>query len=279
MPNAAKKGARELIDVPTDLKDNDDSRYSAHSYGIAAMARVLTRFERWDDLLDSAQIPWRDIPLDNMNKPYFEARAWFGKGDRDKAEKSIAAHAGAKKELEKLKAFTDTYNLQEKELKARLALALGETIRGLGMLAEAAEAEFDMQRQYADPPMYPESLYDSLGEAYLAAKSPGLAAQAFEKALELTRMDLFALSGLVRAYAAIGEKEKSSEMMGRLLYVTADAEPGLKPLERARATGIEGRPHDASPAPQRSYVRTSLEKFRPRRSAATFGPPSKSSGR
>lgn len=263
MPNAAKKGARELIDVPTDINDNDDSRYSAHSYGIAAMARVLTRFERWDDLLDSAQIPWRDISLDNMNKPYFEARAWFGKGDREKAEKSLAAHAGAKKELEKLKDFADTYNLQEKELKARLALALGETIRGLGMLAEAAETEYDMQRQYADPPMYPESLYDSLGEAYLAAKSPGLAAQAFEKALELTRMDLFALSGLVRAYAATGEQEKASEMMGRLLYVTADAEPGLKPLERARATGIQGRPHDASAAPQRSYVRTSLEKFGP----------------
>ena len=62
--------------------------------------------------------------------------------------------------------------MKQKELKARLALARGETIRGLGMLAEAAQTEFEMQSHYADPPMYPESLYDSLGEAYLAAKSP-----------------------------------------------------------------------------------------------------------
>jgi peroxiredoxin len=263
MPKAAMKGARELIDVPTDPKDNDDSQHTAHTFGIAAMARVLTRFQHWDDLLDGKHIPWREIPLDRINKPYFEARAWLGKGDLDKAEKALAAHTAAKKELEQLKPFTDMYNLQEKELKARFALARGETIRGLGMLAEAAQAEFEMQSRYADPPAYPESLYDSLGEAYLTAESPGLAALAFEKGLELTRMDLFALSGLVRAYAATGEREKAQEMMGRLLYVTADAESGLKPLELAKATGIEGTPHDSSPAPQRSYLRTSLEKFGP----------------
>ena len=53
------------------------------------------------------------------------------------------------------------------------------------------------------------------------------AAQAFEKALELTRMDLFALSGLVRAYAAIGEQGKASEMMGRLLAREHPAEADL----------------------------------------------------
>src|SRR5207249_6251554 len=84
-----------------------------------------------------------------------------------------------------------------------------------------------------------------------------------EKALELTRMDLFALSGLVRAYAATGDRAKAEEMMGRLLYITADAEPGLKPIELAKATGLNAKPHDPSPASQRNYVRTSLEKYGP----------------
>ena len=56
--------------------------------------------------------------------------------------------------------------------------------KGLGWLSDAAQKEFDLQREYADPPTYPEALYNSLGEAYLTAKSPGLAAEAFEKALD-----------------------------------------------------------------------------------------------
>src|SRR5579872_7221492 len=40
MPQAAMKGARELIDVPSDPKDNDDSLQSSHSFGIAGMARA-----------------------------------------------------------------------------------------------------------------------------------------------------------------------------------------------------------------------------------------------
>ena len=84
-----------------------------------------------------------------------------------------------------------------------------------------------MQRKYADPPFYPEALYNSLGEAYLDAKSPLLAAKAFEKALTLTHNDLFALSGLVRAYAAAGEKTKAQDAMARLLFVTSDADKGL----------------------------------------------------
>ena len=68
-----------------------------------------------------------------------------------------------------------------------------------------------MQREYADPPVYPESLYNALGEAYLAAKSPKLAAESFEKALDLTRMDFFALSGLVRAYDAFDDATKANK--------------------------------------------------------------------
>jgi peroxiredoxin len=92
-----------------------------------------------------------------------------------------------------------------------------------------------------------------------------LGAQAFEKALELTRNDLFALSGLVRAYAALGEKAKAEDAMARLLFVASDADPGLPIIQRAKATGITAAPRDSSPAPQRNYVLTSLERFGPNR--------------
>jgi peroxiredoxin len=263
MPDAAIFGVRQLIDAPQDPKDNNDGGFSSHSYGIAGLARALTKFERWDDLLNEKTIPWRDIFRDKVNKAYFESRAHLGKRDREKAEKSIAAHLALKKDLDKNKGFEQIFNIQETELKARLALLRGDTITGLGMLADAAQREFDMQKQYADPPQYPEALYNALGEVYLENKSPLLAAKAWEKALELTRNDIFALSGLVRAYHALGEKTKAEGAMARLLYTASDAQPGLRIIEAAKATGVNAAPRDSSPASQRNYLRTSLDQFGP----------------
>jgi peroxiredoxin/tetratricopeptide (TPR) repeat protein len=265
MAQAAIFGARQLIDAPLDPETNADAFNSSHSYGIASLARALLKFERWDDLLKENNIPWRDILFDKINRAYYEARAYLGKGDLDKAEKSMAAHAALKGEVEKNKAWPvgQVYEIQEPDLKGRLTLARGETLTGLKFLSDAAEKEFDFQRMYADPPIYPESLYNGLGEAYLRTRSPLLAEEAFEKALDLTHNDLWALSGMVRAAAALGEKAKAEDAMARLLYVTADADKGLAILQRATATGVIATPRDSSPGAQRNYLRTSLEKFGP----------------
>jgi peroxiredoxin len=265
MVKAAIFGARQLIDAPLDPQANNDAPRSSHSFGIQALARALVKYERWDDLLDEKTIPWRDIYADKVDKAYFHARAYLGKGALEKAQKSIEEHAALKKDLEKnQKGMTGSiYPIQALDLRGRLALARGESLEGLALLSDAAQREFDLQRTYADPPFYPESLYNSLGEAYLQTKSPVLGAQAFEKALTLVHNDLFALSGLVRAYAAAGEKAKAEDAMGRLLFVSADADKGLGVLVRAEAAGIHATPHDSSPGPQRNYLRTSLEQFGP----------------
>lgn len=263
MADAAIFGARQLIDAPLDPQGNDTSPNSSRSYGISSMARALTKYERWDDLLKENNIPWRDIFKDKIDKNYFEARAYLGKGELDKAENSMEAHSALKSDLEKNKGATDYYETQALDLKGRILLAQGYTLEGLQALTRAAEKEFDLQRQYADPPQYPESLYNSLGEAYLKAKSPALAAVAFEKALTLTKSDLFALSGLVRAYSSVGDKPKAEDAMARFLFVTADADKNLPIVSRTMETGIKAQPRDASPRAQRNYLRTSLEKFGP----------------
>jgi peroxiredoxin len=265
MVDAAISGARQLIDAPLDPKGNADNQRSTHSYGIAALSRALLKFERWDDLLNAKTIPWRDIPLDKMNKAYFETRAHLGKGQLEAAEKSFALHSAVKKDLEKDKSLDRTFGIQQNELKGRLAIARGDAIIGLGLLAAAADAEATMQREYSDPPAYPQNLLNELGEAYLDAKSPLLAAQAFEKALALTHMDLFALSGLVRARAALGEKAKAEDAMARLRFVAADANPGIPSVDRAKASAVTAEPRDAAPAPQRNYRLFSLERFGPQR--------------
>ena len=261
MPHAAEFGARQLIDAPAD----PDAPRDTFSTGLRALARVLVKYERWDDLLKDGNVPWHDTYADKVDKSYFRARAYLGKGDLDKAEKAISEHTTLGKELEKNKggAVGDTYPIQDLELRGRLALARKETLQGLGWLADAAQKEFDLQTAYADPPLYPEVIYNGLGEAYLQTRSPLLAAEAFEKALTLTKSDIFSLSGLVRAYAAAGERAKAEDAMGRLLFVAADADKGVALLDRAKATGITAKPRDSAPAPQRNYLRTSLERFGP----------------
>src|SRR5205814_10578868 len=45
----------------------------------------------------------------------------------------------------------------------------------------------------------------------------------------------------------------------------SDADAGLKIVQLARATGITANPRDSSPASQRNYALTSLERFGPNR--------------
>jgi peroxiredoxin/tetratricopeptide (TPR) repeat protein len=263
MVDAAIFGARQLIDAPHDPEENNDDWRSSQSYGIFALARALAKFERWDEILDGKTIPWRDLYRDKAYKTYYVARARLAKGEVDEAGKSIREHEDLKKDLEKNKDFEEIYNIQTEELDARRALARGETLEGLGMLAQAATHEAEFQHQYADPPLYPAALYADLGDAYLKAKSPGLAREAFEKALELTKNDLFALSGLVRTNAALGEKAKAEDAMARLLYVTANADQGLKALELAKATGVKAAPRANVPVAERNYARVPLDKYGP----------------
>lgn len=263
MFDAAWAGARQLVDAPLDPQRNSDNPYSTHSQGMRALPRALLKFQKWDKLLEPGVIPWREGVEDRMNKTYAEARAWFGKGNLTQAQKSIEAHGKVKKDAEANSLLKGFYAVQVLELKARLALARGDALTGLGLLADAAEKQFTQQREYADPPIYPEVLYTALGEAYLDSKSPGLAEQAFNRSLQLVKNDLFALSGLVRAQAALGEKAKAADAMARLLFVTRNADAGLRPVELARATGITAEPRETTPAPQRNYARVPLAAYGP----------------
>ncbi|MDX2152180.1 MAG: redoxin domain-containing protein [Bryobacteraceae bacterium] len=261
MVEAAVFGARQLIDAPLDPQHNGEHPYSSHTQGLRSLVRTLVKYERWNELLNPKAIPWRDIAADKLWKAYVETRAHTALGNTGLAEKAFAAHQKLKEEGEK--ADKTLFEIQTLDLRARLALAAGETLPGLALLSDAAEKQFEMQSHDNDPPRYPEVLYNALGRAYLEAQSPALAGQAFEKALKLTRNDLFALAGLVESYQAVGEAEKAKSAMARLRFVTLGADKGLKPLERAAATKVEAEAKDESPRPQRIYTKATLEQYGP----------------
>lgn len=263
MVERALSGARQLVAAPLDPKQNSDNWRSAHSQGLFAWMRGLLRFERWDELLDAGQIPWREIFYDRMLQRYSRTRAYLGKANLYEAEKNWEEFAGLEKELEKQKEFETIYRILALELRARLLLAQGETLPGLTLLMQAAEKQAKMEREDSDPPKYPQLLYTVLGDVYLQEKSAALALAAYEKALQLSRNDIFALSGKVRALATLERKREGEEALAALLFTTSEADKNLAVLERALATGLKATPKDNSPAAQRNYARTPLDQFGP----------------
>jgi peroxiredoxin len=263
MADAAIFGARQLIDAPKDPKNNSDAPYSSHSQGIRAMLRALVKFQRWNELLDSRTIPWRDLYVDKITHAYADTRAHLGLAELDKAEGAFARHAKLRDELEKNKGQEKLYNMQAEELKGRLLIARGETVQGLALLTDAAEKTFEEQLSDNDPPNYPESLYIAVGEAYLKSKSPKLAAEAFEKALVLTRNDIFALAGLVEARHALGQRVEAERALQQLLFTASGADKGVRLVERALSSGLKVQPKNYAPRPERNYPQVSLERFGP----------------
>ncbi len=262
MERSAIAGGKELLQNPIDPKYDRASWRSTVHQGMWSLARTLVKFERWKELLDPKTIPWDDLTTAKLWKSYCEARAHLGLGDLDKAEKAIKANAEVKL-AEGEKYYEVSKKIMQLELTGLLRLARGEVMEGLTALGEAAQKHYEHQLHDNDPPSYPNSVYVVLGRAYLDRKSPLLAAEAFEKGLDLVRNDAFALSGLVEAYHAMGEKAKAERAMARLLAVWADADPNLPAMARAKATGVVAQAKDESPLPQRNYLRTSLEKFGP----------------
>jgi len=261
MPGAAAAGARELLAAPRDPGlNNADDPISAWSAGIGALMGVFVKYDCWDDILGGA-IPWRETLPDRVWKAYCETLAHLGKGDVENARKTFAAHSalagGVRKNGDEW--IQKLHPIQSLELRARLEIAAGKAQRGIALLTEAAKQEAAFRHDHSDPPIYPVCLDDALGETCLALERPAQAVAAFNRALATMANDGFALAGLVEANRALGKMDSARDALSRLLFVWADAEPHLKPLERAKSAGLIAEPRDNSPSTQRDYRKVLAE--------------------
>jgi peroxiredoxin/tetratricopeptide (TPR) repeat protein len=265
LPAEAIRGARELLAVPLDPKLNVATRMSPHWQGVSALARALVKFERWDDILKEGSIPWGDSVRDRLGRRYAEAMAHIGRKDVEAATKAVDEHGALKSDVDKEPGQITKlqFAVQDLELRGALALLKGDAIDGIALLIQAAPKELEFRASYDDPPAYPTLMWAKIGYAYLDQASAKLAVEAFNRALKAVPNDGFSLAGLVQAHHALGENKLASDALGRLEAVWSDAEPGLRWLAAARATGVKSPPIDRSPAKQRSYRRTSLDQFGP----------------
>ncbi len=271
MAEAAIGRGRQLLAAPLDPRYNNPESANSLEHrpfdlGLTVLTRALVKFERWETILEPGAIPFHDKSVvHQMIKAYVEGLAHLGLGNLIEADDRLAK---LKKLLTVARKQETAYAVPDfgfviPEVEGLLALARGDQLEGLRLLTDAAERELKVREEFNDPPSQPRVVYNVVGETYLKMKSPRLAVQAFEKALEAVRNDPMAFSGLAQAHFALGEKEKAAEYYGRLLFVWSDADPGLRWMESAKALGLTPQPKDVSPAPQRNYRKTNLDHFGP----------------
>jgi peroxiredoxin/tetratricopeptide (TPR) repeat protein len=264
LPTEAIRGARELLAVPLDPKQNGPTGQTPYWQGLSALSRALIKYEKWDEILREGSIPWRDQLRDKIGRSYAEAMAHLGKKDREGAQQAVDDHAALKAEAEKGNStIKRQFEVQDLELRGSLALLKGEAIEGLRLLTEAAPKELEQRGYYDDPPFYPTLMWSKIGYAYLEQQSAKLAVEAFNKALKAVPNDPFTLAGLVRAHHALGENRAAADGLARLEFVWSDAEPGNRWLRDAVSTGVKAEPVDRAPAKQRNYLKTTLSQFGP----------------
>ena len=264
LPSEAIRGARELLAVPLDPKLNDATRFSPHWQGVAALARALIKFERWDEILAAGRsrgarrcaIVWAAAMPRRSRRSRRRIRPRTSRvGGLRRLKKDIEKPENASYKLQ--------FEVQLLELQGTYALKSGDAIKGLMQLTEAAPKELALRAEYDDPPFFPTLMYSKLGYAYLSQNSPKLAADAFERALETVQ------ERSVRA------RRTGTRPAGARRHEGGDAGTRTRAprLERRRARvalarrgARDGHPAtalDVSPGPQRNYRDMGLDKFGP----------------
>jgi peroxiredoxin len=249
MADAAIANARNMLEIPVDPENDDDRSQGGgiRERGQLGLIRALIKFERWDEIRREGSISWADTPADNLRKAYGLGLAELAAGDVLAAKKQLAALRKVEDTLEDKSAQQDEFEIMWRELTALSRIREGEHLPGLQLLLEAAEREFVLRKYYDDPPDFPRMLYTVLGEVYLDLQSPRLAVDAFKKTLELVPNDGMALSGLVRAYTALGDALHADDALARFEHVWSDADKDLRWTKLARASGAKSALAPESP--------------------------------
>lgn len=257
MEQASMDGARAMIAAPRDPERNKDDNFGAFDQGMQALVRCMIKFERWKEILEAGSIPWRDTATDKANRAFAEALANIGIGNLVDARSRIAELRGAiKDQSKKDQAMNLDFELAADAAEGLLKAAEGDVLDATRLLMQGAALEQkkrDDGTYRNDPPPYPWTLYRLLGDTLAEHGEHRLAIEAYERSLKSEVNDAFAIAGLARCHEALGDRDALTRDAGRMAYVWAHADPGLKWQTKVNALGIVTPPIAATPAPEREY--------------------------
>ena len=275
MAELSLRGSHELLSAPRDPDRNKDGGDGASDQGMAALVRALLKFERWDELLKPGTIPWREVESDKRLRLYAEAIALTGQGKLVDAGVRVDQLKTVERKLregeeEKVKSRRGdpdvALTIRVATAEGLLRAAEGDVLEATRLLTTAADVEKTSRaaRDYVnDPPDDPWPTMRLLGDVYRRHGDHRLAVDAYERALAIEVNDAFSLAGLALEHAALGQREQAAECAGRLRYVWANADPGLKLKRDVEALSLESAPLARTPAPERVYTADVNAKFGP----------------
>lgn len=271
LERAAREGARSLLAAPRNPMGEVEDSSGSFEFGLNALVRGLVKFERWDEILGSGTIPWRD---DNANdkvwRAWAEALAYIGQGNTADAQARLDDFEAALSELPDDMKNSPGFAAQSRRTIATceglLRAAEGDILEATRLLGEACELERQAREagEYSnDPPSEAWASARLLGDVYLQAGEHRLAVAAYEKSLKLEPNDAFALSGLARAHAALGDTAQAQRCANALAYVWSSADEGLRWRASVDELHLELRPQAQTPMPERRYEPAKLDALGP----------------
>lgn len=255
MAAAAEAGARSLLAAPRELGRSGKEDNGTFEQGMQALVRGLVKFARWDDILATGSIPWRDTPAHKAMRAFAEAQAFLGMGNLIDARARLATLREAAKECADPPWSLDATLLADATA-GQIAAADGDLLEGTRLLLAAAAAERTKRQDGSyrlDPPPAPWPVHRLLGDVYLKHGECRLAAEAYEAALAVEHNDGFSLAGLARARVAAGDRAAATRAAGRFAAVWSAADPGLPWRRDVEALELAAAPAAETVAPERTY--------------------------
>jgi hypothetical protein len=193
--------SRNLMAVAeTSAEQNALDASSSYRIGWFSLMRTLVRFEKWDEILNPATLPFYDKPREASWYYWSQALAYAAKGNRVAA---LQALNNMDMMLQRLKALLTL-------LPSQLYVARAEAEAAISADAAAIERVLVLEadRLYTEPPPYPRPLLESLGRRALQNRDFKTAEKHYRKLLEREPGSGRALRGIAEALAG---QQKTAE--------------------------------------------------------------------
>ncbi len=235
--------SQELLDA-ANQPGEDKSR--AGFEGRLARLRILTRFEKWDEILDGKTLPDEgNYEVFKAWRYYAQSLAQLGKGDAKAARTTLDTLereiAWDRDKLPKAKDLPQLGRQRQQlrglgvapiELKARLAAREGKADDAIKLLREAIEEEIKLG--YSEPPLYPQPMEEVAGKVCLELKRYTEAEEFFRAALERDPGSGRAYFGLLQAQQGAGKQDEARETYAKFMKGWAKADEDLPEMRAAK---------------------------------------------
>ena len=248
--------SQELLDA---AKQPGEEKSRAGFEGRLARLRILTRFEKWDEILLGIQLPdegnyeifkaWRfyALTLAQLNRPNGMMRGDNGQSDSrtmiDALEREIAwmkdklAKAKDLPQLGRQKQQLKALGVAPIELKARIAAQENKADEAIKLLREAIEEEIKLG--YSEPPLYPLPMQEVAGKICLQLKRYTEAEEFFRAALERDPGSGRAYFGLMQAQQNSGKQSEARETYAKFMKAWKQADEDLPEMKLAKEKAAE----------------------------------------